>query len=108
MYCYRFPDRSTFLGLCDTLNWLSEEGDLIAYTSNRAVDEVGPVETTPGTYDEEGNQLTAPVLDMSHHVNLRGEHPAEFDSYLVLVDSPSRHFCGCSGPSADPYYSEES
>lgn len=108
MYCYRFPDRATFLALCDTLGWLSEvteespEATLIAYTSDRAVDEVGSIETTPGTYDEEGNEITPPVFDTGHHVNLIGEHPAEFEPYLVLVNSPSRQFAGSGGPSADP------
>ena len=108
MYCYRFPDRATFLGLCDTLGWLSEvteespEASLIAYTSDRAIDEVGPVQTTPGTYDEEGNELTAPVFDTCHHVNLQGEHPVEFDPYVVVVSTPHRQFAGSNGPSADP------
>ena len=108
MYCYRFPDRATFLGLCDTLGWLSEvteespEASLIAYTSDRAIDAVGSIETTPGTYDEEGNELTAPVFDMGHHINLQGAHPVEFDDYIILVNSPSRQFAGSSGPRADP------
>jgi hypothetical protein len=108
MFCYRFPDRETFLGLCDTLGWLSvitdesPEATLIAYTSDRAIDEVGSIEVTPGAYDEEGNELTPPVMDTRHHVNFIGEHPAEFDAYLILVNSPYRQFAGSSGPSADP------
>ena len=108
MYCYRFPDRATFLATCDTLGWLSEvteespEAVLIAYTHDRAIDEVGCIETTPGTYDEEGNELTAPVFDMHHHVNLQGKHPVEFDPYIVVVNTPYRQFAGVSGPSADP------
>lgn len=31
--------------------------------------EVGSVVITPGTYDEEGNELTAPVIDTRHHDN---------------------------------------
>ena len=75
MYCYRFPDRATFLSLCDTLGW-TYEGSLVAYTHDRAIDEVGAIETLPGTYDEDGNELTAPVYDARHHVNLQGVHPA--------------------------------
>ena len=114
MYCYRFPDRATFLGLCDTLGWLSgaseasPEAVLNTYTQDRAIDEVGCIETTPGTYDEEGNELTPPVLDMYHHVNMIGDHPAEFDPYLILVNSPSRRFAGTGGPSADPHAPAES
>lgn len=102
MYCYRFPDRATFLGLCDTLGWLeateeSPEATLIAYTSNRAIDEVGAVETIPGVYDEDGVELTPPAYDTSHHVNFQGEAPESWDEYLVVVNSPSRIFAGFSG-----------
>ena len=107
MYCYRFPDRAAFLTICDTLGWMTqdEEGGsaLAAYTSDRAVDEVGPIVTTPGVYDEEGVEITPPVMDNGHHVNLIGAHPAEFDDYLVLVGNPRRQFAGGIGPSADPY-----
>ena len=37
---------------------------------------LGPVVITPGTYDADGNQLTAPVLDTRYHVNIRIADPA--------------------------------
>lgn len=37
---------------------------------------LGPVVITPGTYDADGNQLTAPVLDTRYHVNVRLNGPA--------------------------------
>lgn len=33
-------------------------------------DVIGPAMTAPGTYDEEGNELTAPVFDERWHANL--------------------------------------
>ena len=112
MYCYRFPDRATFITTCDALGWLSEpseessEATLIAYTHDRAIDEVGCIETAPGTYDEDGNELTPPVFDMCHHVNLQGEHPAEWDAYVVIPSSPSRIFAG-GGSALDPHAEPE-
>lgn len=35
------------------------------------VSEMGPVVITEGQYDEEGNEITAPVMDNRYHVNLR-------------------------------------
>ena len=51
------------------------------------LDHLGPVIITPGTYDEEGNELTAPVVDNRHHVNIRIAEPALSlrDKYGVLV-----------------------
>ena len=117
MYCYRFPDRATFLGLCDALSWLSEvteespEAVLMAYTLDRAVDEIGPITIIEGTYDEDGNELTAPVIDNGHHVNYQGVHPAEFDAYVVLPECPKRRFAGVDGaqtPYAPPAETDKS
>lgn len=35
------------------------------------IDEIGPVQTAPGTYDEDGKELTAPEYDDRWHVNCR-------------------------------------
>ena len=43
-------------------------GDYIATAGNTVV-RLGPHVITPGTYDEEGNELTAPVVDSRYHVN---------------------------------------
>lgn len=40
------------------------------------IDHIGPVEITPGTYDADGNEITAPVMDTRHHVNVRLGPPA--------------------------------
>ena len=104
MYCYRFPDRDTFVAACGTLGWLSEpseeapEAVVIPYTHDRAIDEVGSIQTTPGTYDEEGVELTAPEYDTRHHVNFIGTAPLEWDQYLVDVNTPSRTFAGSGSP----------
>ena len=96
MYCYRFPDRDTFITSCEALEWASE-GILDAYASDRAIDELGPVQTLPGTYDEDGVELTPPTYDNRHHVNFQGVAPEEWDTYLVVVNSPSRIWAGQDG-----------
>jgi hypothetical protein len=113
MYCYRFPDRATFLATCDAFGWLSEpseespEATLIAYTSDRAIDEIGSIVTTGGEYDEEtGKELVPPVTDEGHHINYRGVHPIEWDDYIVVPESPRRIFAGVSG-ALDPYAEPE-
>ena len=105
MYCYRFPDRDTFVAACGSLGWLSEpsegasEAVVIAYTQDRAIDELGPVQLLPGTYDEEGEELTPPVIAEGHHINFQGTPPVEWDEYLIEVDTPQRIFAGAPGPS---------
>lgn len=95
MYCYRFPDRDTFVASCEALGWASE-GVVTAYTHDRAIDEIGSVQTLPGTYDEDGVELTPPTYDTRYHVNFKGEPPLEWDQYLINVNSPRCRFAGSS------------
>ena len=50
------------------------------------INHLGPVVITPGTYGEDGVELTASVMDNRHHVNIRLTDPAlsRVDEYGVL------------------------
>lgn len=50
------------------------------------INHLGPVVITPGTYGEDGTELTAPVMDNRHHVNIRLTDPAlsRVDEYGVI------------------------
>ena len=98
MYCYRFPDRDTFVASCEALGWASE-GVVTAYTHDRAIDELGAVQTVPGTYDEDGVELTPPVFSIEYHINFQGAPPVEWDLLLIDVNTPNRTFAGSPGPS---------
>jgi hypothetical protein len=93
MYCYKFPDKATFDTLAEAAGFFSEDV-LVAYTHDRAIDTIGPVETLPGTYDEDGNEITPPTFDNGYHVNFLGEPPEAWDQYLVVVNSASRIWLG--------------
>lgn len=47
------------------------------------IDEIGPVIKTAGTYDEDGNELTAPVIVSGHHVNIYATGPL---AKMLLAD----------------------
>lgn len=46
------------------------------YARGIDVDHVGPIVITPGTYAEDGTEITPPVIDTRHHVNFRMTEPA--------------------------------
>ena len=104
MLCYRFSDQSAFLAAAaaEGFTYLDEDDNvqLQAYSSSHAIDVGIPIITTPGTYDEEGIELTPPVYDSGYHVNLIGTHPASWDAYVVTPETPSRIFAGQPGPAA--------
>jgi len=58
--------------LASFLPWLkNEEGEWILAGDGFAFDPIGAVVTVPGEYDEEGNEITPPVIDNRFHANLR-------------------------------------
>lgn len=58
MIYFRADDEATFAA-----SWPSLVG-------HPDTDHIGAVITTPGTYDDEGNEVTPPVVDSRYHVNL--------------------------------------
>ena len=71
-FLVRAETREAWLAYAQEQGWLVEfEGNL--YPANHVrVDELGPVVVTPGVYDPETmEEVTPPVMDDWHHVNLR-------------------------------------
>jgi len=103
MYCFKFPDRATFLDLAEAegMTTVDDNGDrqLISATHTYCWDEIGPI-TEGGEWDADGNVVVPPVVHEGHHVNFQGEPPEAFDPYLVVVNSASRILLG--GPSQAP------
>lgn len=49
---------------------LDKDGNLVPI-ADVLIDEIGPVTKTPGVYDEDGKEITPPVIVDGHHVNIR-------------------------------------
>lgn len=47
------------------------DGNALCYPEGIAVSEIGAIVKVPGTYDEEGNELTPPEIVPGYHVNMR-------------------------------------
>ena len=58
---------------CPFLHGKDENGKSIWLLAGEgfAFDPIGPIVVVPGTYDEEGNEITPPVIDNRFHANLR-------------------------------------
>lgn len=103
MYCYKFPDRTTFLDLAESqgMTTVDDNGDrqLITATHTYCWDEIGPI-VEGGEWDADGNEIVAPTVIDGHHVNFQGDPPEAFDPYLVVVNSATRIWAG--GPTQAP------
>ena len=71
----------------------TEEG-LTYGTGIHAVVEIGKIVTTDGTYDEEGNELTAPIYADGYHYDVMCEQDIDFGSNAIEVNNPKHNFAG--------------
>ena len=71
----------------------TEEG-LTYATGIHAVVEIGKIVTTDGTYDEEGNELTAPIYADGYHYDVMCEQEIDFGSNSIEVNNPKHTFLG--------------
>ena len=94
---YEFGSQSAATTKINLLG-LDEEG-----APNHSVVRLGHIVTTPATYDDDGNELTAAVLSSNYHVDVMwdGEPDASWDSQLVWINSLGVHNFGSSSANAE-------
>ncbi len=73
---------------------LKEKGLLEYLEGVHAVVELGKIITTYGTYDEEGNELTAPIYADGYHYDVMCEQDIDFGSNSIEVNNPKHGFLG--------------
>ena len=87
----RFPDEATALAALAAAELLNEDGELISASHSHALDLIGPL-WIGGRWDEQGEQIEAPVLLDGWHVNYVGALPDGWEQYLVQPRRPRRVF----------------
>lgn len=73
---------------------LKEKGLLEYLEGVHAVVELGKIVTTYGTYDEQGNELTAPIYADGYHYDIMCEQDIDFGSNSIKVNNPKHGFLG--------------
>jgi hypothetical protein len=73
---------------------LKKKGLLEYLEGIHAVVEIGKIVTTDGTYDEQGNQLTAPIYASGYHYDVMCEQDIDFGSNSIEVNNPKHTFLG--------------
>jgi len=73
---------------------LKEKGLLEYLEGVHAVVELGKIITTYGTYDEQGNELTAPIYASGYHYDVMCEQDIDFGSNSIEVNNPKHGFLG--------------
>ena len=91
---YEFGSKSAASAKINALG-LDDEGNP---THSHSIVRLGHIVTTKGTYDEEGNELTPPVLSDSYHVDVmwNGEPDPDWDAQMVWCAPMGVHVFGSS------------
>ena len=75
---------------------LKKKGLLEYLEGVHAVVEIGKIVTTDATYDEQGNELTAPIYASGYHYDVMCEQDIDFGSNSIEVNNPKHEFAGHS------------
>lgn len=67
---YEFPDATIAQVNIDALGTATDEDGNTYPTHNNGIVRLGNIVLTPGEYDEEGNEVVAPVLSDKYHVDV--------------------------------------
>tara|TARA_R100000388_G_scaffold55214_1_gene40920 strand:+ start:114 stop:488 length:375 start_codon:yes stop_codon:yes gene_type:complete len=96
---YEFGSKSAATTKINALG-VDEEG---APTHGHAVAALGNIMTTKGTYDDDGNEITAPVYSDKYHVDVlwSGEPVADWDNQMVWCRPFGVHHFGSSSANAE-------
>ena len=70
----RCPNEATFNAIAESVGMMSRQDDgegneVLAPNPDVDISRMGPVVITPGVYDDDGNEITPPVMDNRFHVN---------------------------------------
>ena len=77
-----------------TLEDLHESGETLCYGQGiQAVVEIGLIVLENGTYDEEGNEITAPVYADGYHYDVMSVNEIDFPN-AIEPNNPKHQFAG--------------
>ena len=97
---YAFQSKEQFDSKIENLYTINEEGDSIP-NSKFAVVEIGLLEVTAPTFDEDGEELTPSIMGTDYHCDIvwydLEDHPYGWKSYSIDIDTEGLHvFAGIS------------
>jgi hypothetical protein len=92
IYKLKYPNKETAIAdlLAKGVYIESEEG-LVYGQGTQAIVELGLIVDVEGTYDDEGEELTAPVLAEGYHFDVMTENEIDFEN-AIEPENPKHTF----------------
>ena len=92
IYKLKYTDKETAIADLKAKGVYTE--DLSFGNGIHAVVEIGLVILTDGTYDEQGNEITAPVYADGYHYDVMSEIEIDFGNNRIFPNNPKHTFAG--------------
>lgn len=70
------------------------ESELVYAEGIQAIVEIGLIILTEGTYDEDFNEITAPIFADGYHYDIMSIQDIDFGSNEIIVNNPKHNFAG--------------
>ena len=88
---YEFTNESTAKSKIAALGTATDENGNTYPTHNHIIIELGNIMITPGDYDEEGNEVSAPVNSVMYHVDVlwKGLEPIDAEAEVLSYVEPN-------------------
>jgi len=92
IYKLKYTDKET--AIADFI-----DKDLIDAENNykegiQAIVDIGLIVLTEGTYDEDFNEITAPIFADGYHYDIMSIQDIDFGSNEIIVNNPKHNFAG--------------
>ena len=92
VYKLKYVDKETAIAYLKAKGVYTE--DLSFGNGIHAVVEIGLVVLTDGTYDEQGNEITAPIYADGYHYDIMSEIEIDFGTNRIFPNNPKHNFAG--------------
>lgn len=92
IYKLKYTDKQT--ALADFINKGIYVEELVYAEGIQAVVEIGLIVLTEGTYDENFNEITAPIYADGYHYDIMSIQDIDFGTNEIIVNNPKHNFAG--------------
>ena len=94
IYKLKYTDKETAIADLLAKKVYIETEDGLSYGQGiQAIVEIGLIVLENGTYDEEGNEITAPIYADGYHYDVMSENEIDFPN-AIEPNNPKHHFAG--------------
>ena len=99
IYKLKFSDKDfAIANLIDKGVYVESEDGLSYGNGIQAIVEIGLIVLENGTYDEEGNEIIAPIYTDGYHYDVMSEKEIDFGVNAITPTNPKHTFAGYYNP----------